>query len=145
MRSLEIRTNRIFNNLIEQNQKLAADFVLKRSKIVCSAQSPTPSIKSPQSSTQNPASSVQSLASRVQCPGFRVQRPESSVQRPASRVHMSRVQRPESSVHSPVSIVQRPESRVQNPTPNSCVQSPEIPVYPVWPSTAGNSFDCNLT
>ena len=30
MKFLEIRTDRIFNNLIEQNQKLAADFVLKQ-------------------------------------------------------------------------------------------------------------------
>ena len=58
MRSLEIRTERIFNNLIKQNQKLAADFVLKQSKIVPSAQSPTFSVKSPESSAQRPESSV---------------------------------------------------------------------------------------
>ena len=39
MRSLEIPTQRIFNNLIKQNQKLAFDFVLKQSTIVSSAQS----------------------------------------------------------------------------------------------------------
>ena len=38
--SLEIRTQRIFNSLIKQNQKLASDFVLKQSTIVSSAQSP---------------------------------------------------------------------------------------------------------
>ena len=64
MRSLEIRSQRIFNNLIKQNQKLASDFVLKQSEIVYSAQSPTSSIESPESSVHSPAS--------------RVQRPESS-------------------------------------------------------------------
>ena len=100
MRSLEIRTERIFNNLIKQNQKLAADFVLKQSKIVSSAQSPTSSVKSPRSSAQSPASSVQSSASRVQHREFSVQGSEFNVQ--------------------------RPESSVQSPTSNSCVQSPGI-------------------
>ena len=117
MRSLEIRTERIFNNLIKQNQKLAADFVLKQSKIVSSAQSPTFSVKSPESSAQSPASSVQSPTSRVQCPA-------SSVQSPASRV-----QRPESSVQSPASRVQRPKSSVQLLRPesrNSGIQSSKM-------------------
>ena len=104
MRSLEIRTERIFNNLIKQNQKLAADFVRKQSKIVLSAQSPTSSVKSPEFSVHSPTS-------RVQRPGFRVQRPEFNFQSPASRV-------------------QRPESSVQSPASKSCVQSPGIPVCP---------------
>ena len=81
MRSLEIRTERIFNNLIKQNQKLAADFVLKQSKIVSSAQSPTSSVKSPEYSALSPASSVQSSVSIVQLPEFSVQGSESRVQR----------------------------------------------------------------
>ena len=144
MRSLEIRTERIFNNLIKQNQKLAADFVLKQSKIVSSAQSSTSSVKIPEfsalssaSSVQRPEFSVHSLTSRVQSPTSRVQRPasrvqlpESSVQSPASRVQSpeSRVQRPESRVQLPESSVQSPESSVQSPASNSCVQSPGIPV-----------------
>ena len=67
MRSLEIRTQRIFNNLIKQNQKLASDFVLKQSEIVSSAQSPTSSIESPESSVQTPASNT-----CVQSPGILV-------------------------------------------------------------------------
>ena len=63
MRSLEIRTERIFNNLIKQNQKPAADFALKQSKIVSSAQSPTSSVQSPASRVQRPESSVQHLRS----------------------------------------------------------------------------------
>ena len=86
MRSLEIRTERIFNNLIKQNQKLAADFVLKQSKIVSSAQSPTSSVRSPEYSALSPASSVQSSVSIVQLPEFSVQGSESNVQSPASRV-----------------------------------------------------------
>ena len=97
MRSLEIRTERIFNNLIKQNQKLAADFVLKQSKIVSSAQSPMSSVKSSEPSALSPASSVQSSVSIVQLPEFSVQGSESNVQSSASRV-------------------QRPESRVQRPT-----------------------------
>ena len=76
MRSLEIRTQRIFNNLIKQNQKLASDFVLKQSTIVSSAQRPA-------SRVQSPVSRVQSTASRVQRPVSRVQHPESRVQSPA--------------------------------------------------------------
>ena len=79
MRSLKIRTERIFNNLIKQNQKMAADFVLKQSKIVCSAQSPTSRVKSPESSALSPACSVQSLVSIVQLPEFSVQGSESSI------------------------------------------------------------------
>ena len=54
MRSLEIRTQRIFNNLIQQNQKLGSDSVLQQSSTM--------------SSVQGPASRVQrtTLASRVQ-------------------------------------------------------------------------------
>ena len=44
MRSLEIQTQRIFNNLIKQNKKLASDFILKQSTIVSSAQSPAPNV-----------------------------------------------------------------------------------------------------
>ena len=102
MRSLEIRTDRIFNNLIEQNQKLAADFVLKQSKIVSSAQSPTSSVKSP--------------AHGVEYPVSRVQYPESDVEGSVS------------SIQSPASRVQHPESSVQSPKSNSCIQSPGIPV-----------------
>ena len=122
MMSLEIRTNRIFNNLIEQNQKLAADFVLKQSKIVSSAQSPTSSVKSPESSAQSPASSVQSLVSRVRRRGFRLKRPESSVQSPASRV-------------------QRPKSSVQSPA-NSCIQSPGIPVCLTFKTLEPTNIAC---
>ena len=93
MRSLEIRTERIFNNLIKENQKLAADFVLKQSKSVSSAQSPMSSVKSPEFSAQS-----QHPASRVQRPGS-----EFSVQSTTSRV-----QRPDTSVQSPASRVQRP-------------------------------------
>ena len=75
MTSLEIRTDRFFNNLIEQNQKLAADFVLKQSKIVSSAHSPTSTVKSPESSVQSPASRVQRPESSVQSLASRVQRP----------------------------------------------------------------------
>ena len=145
MRSLEIQTERIFNNLIKQNQKLAADFILKQSKIVSNVQSSTSSVNSPESSTLSPAFSVQSSVSIVQLPEFsvqgsdssiqsptsRVQHPESSVQSPASRVQSpaSRVQHPESSfqglssrVHRPESIVQSPASRVKRPTLASRVQ-----------------------
>ena len=120
-----IRTERIFNNLIKQNQKLAADFVRKQSKILLSAQSPTSSVKSPESSALSPASIVQSLVSIVQLPEFNVQGSESSVQ-----CSTSRVQRPESSVQIPASRIQRPESSVQSPASKSCVQSPGIPVCP---------------
>ena len=116
MRSLEIRTERIFNNLIKENQKLAADFVLKQSKSVSSAQSPMSSVKSPEFSVQS-----QHPASRVQCP-------ESSVESSASRF---RVQRPEYNVQSRASRYQRSEPSVQSPTSNSCVQSPGIPVCPL--------------
>ena len=63
MRSLEIPTQRIFNNLIKQNQKLILFWT------------------SPQ---QCPVSSVYIPASRAQCPEFRVQSPVSRVQSPAS-------------------------------------------------------------
>ena len=103
MRTLEICTQRIFNNLIKQNQNLASDFVLKQSTTVSSAQSP--------------ASKTQHTTSNVQRPPSNIQRQESSVGSPASKV-----QRPASSVQSPEFSVQRPESRVQCPGPS--VQSP---------------------
>ena len=116
IRYLEIRTQRIFNNLIKQNQKLASDFVLKQSTIVSSA-------KSAASKVKHPTSNAQRRESRVQCSESRVQRPESSVQRPESSIQI-----PESSVQCPASSVQRPESSVQSPASNSCVQSPGIRV-----------------
>ena len=72
MRSLEIRTQRIFNNLIKQNQKLVAEF--------CSI-TVKDSVQCTESNVQRPESSVQSPASRAQ-------RPESSVQvlLPESRI-----------------------------------------------------------
>ena len=100
MRFLESRTQRIFNNLIKQNQKMGSDSVLKQSTTV-------PSVQRPESSFQYPVS-------RVQSPASRVQRPASRVQGPASRV-----QRPGSSVQSPESRVQRPESNVQHWRPES--------------------------
>ena len=119
MRSLEIRTERIFNNLIKQNQKLAADFVRPVSRV----QSPSPW-------AWQPTSRVQRLEFRVQRPASRVPHPESSVQSPASRVQRpeSSVQSPESSIQSPESSFQNPASRVQSPASNSCVQNTGIPV-----------------
>ena len=100
MRSLEIRNQRIFNNLIKQNQKLDSDSALKQLTTV---------------------SSVKSSASKVQHPVSRLQRPESSIQSPATRVQNSKstVQRPGSIVMSPVSRVQCPETSVQNLRPQS--------------------------
>ena len=66
--SLEIHTQRIFNNLIKLNQKLASDFVLKQSTIVSGAQRPASKVQHPTSSVESPESSVQSPASRVQRP-----------------------------------------------------------------------------
>ena len=100
MRSLEIRTQIIFNNLIKQNQKLASDFVLKPSIIVPSAQNPASSVQYPPSNVQHPESSIQSPKSSIQSPAPNVQRSESRVQRPESRV-----QRPESRVQRPVAQV----------------------------------------
>ena len=80
MRSLETRNQRIFSNLIKQNQKLASDFVLKQLTIMSSAQSPASKVQRPASRIKSPASSAQRLASRVQSPASRVQPPESSVQ-----------------------------------------------------------------
>ena len=59
MTSLKIPTQRIFNNLIKQNQKLSSDSVLNQSTTV--------------SGVQSPESSIQSLASRVQGPASRIQ------------------------------------------------------------------------
>ena len=102
MRSLEIRTQRIFNNLIKQNQKLDSDSVLKESTTVPSVQCPEPSVQSVASNVQSPASRVQRPASRVQCP--------------------------QSSVQSSESRVQCPVSNIQSPASKTCVQSPGIPV-----------------
>ena len=102
MSSLEIRTQRIFNNLIKQNQKLDYDSALKHSMTVSSVQSPASKVKHPvsrvqhlESSVQCPASSFQSPATRVQSPGSRVQHPVFRIQGPGSRIQMpaSRVQR----------------------------------------------------
>ena len=119
MRSLEIRTERIFNNLIKQNQKLAVHFVLnsqrqcpvhRAQRPASRFQSPAPLARHPGSRVQCSQSNFQSSVSRVQSPASRIQRPESRVQSPASRIQCS-----ESSVQSPVSKVQRPESSVQSP------------------------------
>ena len=110
MRTLEICTQRIFNNLIKQNQNLASDFVLKQSTTVSSAQSPASKTQHTTSNVQRPPSNIQRRDSTVQDPASRVQRRESSVESPAS------------SVQSPEFSVQRPESRVQCPGPS--VQSP---------------------
>ena len=139
MRSLEIRTQRIFNNLIEQNQELASYFVLKQSTIVSSAQSPASKVQRPTCGNQHPLSNVQRRKSSVQDPASRVQRPEASIQRPessvqrrASRVQRPafrvqhpepRVQHPEPSIQSSASRVQRPESAVQSPRSITCRQS----------------------
>ena len=76
MRTLEICTQRIFNNLTKQNEKLGSDCVLNQSTTV---------------------SNVQNSVSKLQRPASRVQRPEPSVQGPVSRVQRptlaSRVQK----------------------------------------------------
>ena len=104
MRSLEIRIQRIFNNLIKKNKKLDSDFVLKQSKTM--------------SSVQSPASKVQGTSSRVQSPTSSVQGPASKVQHPVSRVqHLaSIVQGLESSVQSLAFRDQSPVFRVQRLT-----------------------------
>ena len=71
MRSLEICTQKIFNNLIKQNQKVGSDSVLKQSTTESSVQCPASSVQRPVS-RESPASKVQSPASKIQ-------RPESSV------------------------------------------------------------------
>ena len=81
MRSLEIPTQRIFNNLIEQNQKLAYYFVLNGQR-----QCPVPRAQRSKCSIQRPASNVHRPASGVQRTEFSVQSPESNVQSSASRV-----------------------------------------------------------
>ena len=88
MRSLKICTQRIFNNLIKQNEKLASDFVLKQSTIVSSVQSVALKVQRRESSVQHPESNVQSPALRVQRPGSRVQSPASNacVQSPGIQV-----------------------------------------------------------
>ena len=79
MRSLKICTQRIFNNLIKQNEKLASDFVLKQSTIVSSVQSVALKVQRRESSVQDPAS-------RVQCPESSVESPGSGVQSPGIQV-----------------------------------------------------------
>ena len=113
MRSLEICTQKIFNNLIKQNQKVGSDSVLKQSTTESSVQRPASSVQRPVS-RESPASKVQSPASKIQ-------RPESSVQSPAPRV-----QCPESSVQRPESSVQSSVSSFQSLTSNYCVQNPGI-------------------
>ena len=110
MRSLEIRIQRIFNNLIKQNQKLGSNTVLKQSTIVSSVQSPAAQVQHPASRVQRPESSVRSAVPRVRSPASRVQSPRSSLQCIASRF-----QHPAPSVPSPESNVQSPASRVQCP------------------------------
>ena len=70
MRFLEIRTQRIFSNIIKQNQKLGSDSLLKQTMTL--------------SSLQSPVTKVQRPGSRVHGAEFRSQDPESSVQSPAS-------------------------------------------------------------
>ena len=98
MTSLEIRIQRIFNDLIKQNQKLGSDSVLRQSTTVSSVQNVAPSVQIPASRVQRPGSSVRSPASRVQSQTSRVQRSVSSVQCPRSNV-----QCPGSSVQDPAS------------------------------------------
>ena len=61
IRSLQIRTQRIFNNLIKQNQKVSSDSVLKKSTTVSSFQNPASKLQRPTSRNQHPESSVQHL------------------------------------------------------------------------------------
>ena len=67
MRSLGIRTQRIFNNLFKKNQKFGSDSVLHQLMTVSVS-----SVRSPSSKVQRPGSSVQSPASNtwVQGPGI---------------------------------------------------------------------------
>ena len=144
MRSLEICTQRIFNNLIKQNQNWIL-ILFWNSQQQCPGSRPL----RPKCSIKHPDSGIQSLGSRVQClestiqyPESRVPLPESSIQSPAFRVQSpaSRVQSPASrvkhwvfSIHSPASSVQRPESSVQSPVsrvqlPESSVQGPTFRV-----------------
>ena len=96
MRSLRIFIQRIFSNIIKQNQNVDSGFVLKQSTTV--------------SSVQNPASKVQHPPSKVQRSKSRVQRPASGVEDPASRVKC------------PGSGIQSPAYRAQCPTLASKVQ-----------------------
>ena len=142
MRSLEIRIQRIFNNLIKQNQKLGSNTVLKQSTIVSSVQSTAAQVQHPASRVQHPESSVQNPVSGVQCPELGVQRPESRVQGPASSVQRpdSSIQRPASRVQSPTSRVQLPGYSVQSSAFNTCVQGPRIPVCPVFTNVFVNNL-----
>ena len=74
MRSLEIHTQRISNNVIKQNLKL--DSVFCSETVNDSAQCPEPSIQSEASSVQSPEPSVQSPVPTVQRPtlGSRAQK-----------------------------------------------------------------------
>ena len=93
--SLEIRIERIFNNLIKQDKKLGSDLFCNSQQHCpwATVQSPESRVQRLESSAQSPEPSVQSPASRVQSPASRAQNPESSIQSPPPRV-----QRPESSV-----------------------------------------------
>ena len=64
--SFEIPTQRNFNNLIKQNQKLDSDSVLNQSILVFRVQSPECSVRRPEASFQR-------AASRLQCPESSVQ------------------------------------------------------------------------
>ena len=131
MRFLEIRTKRIFNNLIKKNQKLVSDSVLKQtSETVSSVLKQWGSESVFSNSVQCPEPNLQSVA-------FRVQRPGSRVQGLASRV-----QHPGSSVQRPASRVQRLEASVQRPASNICVQIPEIPVC--LPSISFKTNSCEI-
>ena len=80
MRSSEIRTQRILNNLTKQKHKLGSDSILN------SAQCPEPSVQSVASSIQSPTSRVQRSEFSVQSSTSRVQSTASRLQIPASRV-----------------------------------------------------------
>ena len=138
MRSLEIYTQRVFNNLIKQNQKLDSDSVLKQSRKVSRVQTPESCVQSPESTVQHPESSIQSAASRVQ-------RPEYSVQGTAFRVRIpaSRVQSPRSSAEYSVRR-QRPVSRVHLPTIASRNQKPIIKPNNETRNLKKTSYNYNL-
>ena len=86
--SLEIRIERIFNNLIKQDQKLGSDLFCNSQQHCpwATVQSPTSRVQRLKSSVQSPELSVQSQESSVQSPESWVQHPESTAQSTASRV-----------------------------------------------------------
>ena len=53
MRPLEIPTQRIFNDLIKQNQKLGSGFVLNQSTTVSSVQPPVSKVQRTESNVQH--------------------------------------------------------------------------------------------